>query len=465
MNAYRRSVAFLESFINYEQHRGRMTYTTRALHIRRFEHFLRRIGSPHRATPCIHIAGTKGKGSTAALLHAIAVEAGLKAGLYTSPHLESYCERIRIGRHAVSEDDFAAAVLSLQRRIESSGGRLEPGYRTTFELLTTAAFEMFRDSGVQLAIIETGLGGRLDATNVVLPEAAVITAIGLDHTHILGSTHTAVAREKGGIIKPGRPVVIARQPAGRARAVFDCLCDIARRRGASAVYAPRQVQLVWRQVRTDQRGSPPAGQEALYRLRRSGRDLLLNLPLAGWHQAENLRTVLATVEVLRKRGWSISDEAIVKGVERVSWPGRIEYLRGRPPLILDGAHCPLSAAALADVLRESWPERRPVFLFSLLDDKSPEAVAGPIGRAFPGASVVAFRAPGPRGRPAEQLVAALRSMAFAVRSAASALDALRIARRWAGVDSILVAFGSLYSISPIRKAFQRLTDAGQWQHK
>ncbi|MCX8037059.1 MAG: Mur ligase family protein [Candidatus Sumerlaeia bacterium] len=462
MNAYRQSVAFLESFINYEQHRGRMTYTTRALHIRRFEHFLHRIGSPHLATPCVHIAGTKGKGSTAALLHSVAIAAGLKAGLYTSPHLDSYCERIRIGRHAVSESDFADAVLSLKHRIESSGGRLEPGYRTTFELLTTAAFEMFRDCGVQLAVIETGLGGRLDATNVVLPEAAVITAIGLDHTHILGRTHTAIAREKGGIIKPGRPAVIARQPAGHARAILDCLYDIARRRDASAVYAPRRVRLIERRTSTGHGALSAAGQKVRYRLRSSERDLVLNLPLAGLHQAENLRTVLATVEVLRERGWGIPDTAVRSGVRRVSWPGRIEYLGGRPPLILDGAHCPLSAAALADALRESWPEHRPVFLFSLLDDKPVEAVAGPIACAFPGAPVVVFRAPGPRGCPAEILAATLRTIGVVAETADTALDALRKGRRRAAPNSILVAFGSLYSIAPLRKAFQKLTNVGQW---
>ncbi|KPL12191.1 hypothetical protein AMJ85_01670, partial [candidate division BRC1 bacterium SM23_51] len=320
MATYAQSVSFLESFIDYERQRGLMKYGTRALHLRRFGQFLRRIGSPQWAVPIVHIAGTKGKGSTGAILHSIAAEAGLHPGLYTSPHLESYCERIRIGRSPVSKRRFADAVESLRRRLERDHVELESGYRTTFELLTTVAFEIFRDEAVGLGIVETGLGGRLDATNVVLPEVAVITAIGLDHTHLLGTTLGAIAREKAGIVKPGRPVVIARQPRGTTSEVLDAIRAISRRRASRVYYAPRWVQIVSRTERNE-------GQTVRCRMRRSA--IEVPLPLLGRHQAENLRTALTVVEVLRSRGWPIADRAIAMGAERVDWPGRVEWVDGR----------------------------------------------------------------------------------------------------------------------------------------
>jgi dihydrofolate synthase/folylpolyglutamate synthase len=450
MAAYSQAIAFLESFINYELHRGRMKYNTRALHLRRFERFLRSLGSPHRATPFIHVAGTKGKGSTAALLHSIVTEAGFRAGLYTSPHLESYCERIRIGRSPVSERDFAKAVESLRHRLERGGVRLEAGYRTTFELLTTVAFEMFRDAGVELGILETGLGGRLDATNVVSPAVSVITAIGLDHTHLLGTTHAAIAREKAGIIKPGRPVVLARQSRGHAGQVCGVVREICRRRKSPFCYAPRLVQILSRIGRA-------GGQTVRYRLRRSNTEIKVHLPLLGEHQAENMRTALAVVEVLRARGWTINNRAIGLGARNVHWPGRIEWLGGRPPFVLDGAHCPLSVEALVQTLREQCPADRPVFVFSLLDDKPVEATVAPVARAFRGCEIVVFRAPTVRGRPAEALAAPLKEMGFVARAATSPSDALRQAFARASAHTPVVAFGSLYSVAPLKKAYQRLT--------
>ena len=458
MATYSQAVSFLESFINYELQRGRMKYGTRAVHLRRFEQFLRRLGSPHRAVPLVHVAGTKGKGSTAALLHSIASEAGLRAGLYTSPHLESYCERFRVGGSTVSKRRLSSAVESLRHRLEKSGVRLEAGYRTTFELLTTVAFEMFRDDGVELGVIETGLGGRLDATNVALPRLSVITTIGLDHTHLLGMTHGAIAREKAGIIKAGRPVVVARQTPGAANEVLTVIREVCRRRGSPFHYAPRRVQIVSRTAR-------PEGQVVRYRLRRSGGEITVRLPLLGRHQAENLRTALAVVEVLRSQGWTIPDAAVRAGAARVNWPGRIECLGARPPLVLDGSHCPLSVEALVAALSESFPAFRPVFLFSLLDDKPVESVVAAVARAFPGATVVVFRAPTVRGLPADALAGPLRSLGLAVVEASDAARAVRKAVRLAGPDSLVVAFGSLYSIEPLRNAYQRLTTASPPHYK
>lgn len=450
MASYAQAAAFLESFIDYERHRGRMQYGTRTLHLRRFERFLRQIGSPHRAGAVIHVAGTKGKGSTAAILHSITTEAGLRSGLYTSPHLESYCERIQIDRAPVSKRRFAAAVESLRFRLECHGVRLESGYRTTFELLTAIALEIFRDEQVSLGILETGLGGRLDATNVVVPELAVITPIGLDHTHLLGRTFRAIAREKAGIVKANRPVVLAGQVPGAAHDVLAVVRTVCRRRRSPLVYAPRRVEIL---SRTE--GSH--GQTVRCRLRRSAREFVCRLPLLGGHQAQNLCTALAAIELLRARGWTIPDHAIVAGAERVRWPGRIEWLEGNPPLLVDGAHCPLSVGALARTLRDCGAGRRPVFLFSLLDDKPVADTVEPIARVFQGGEMVVFRAPSVRGRPAAGLLAPLRQMGFAVEAARGPAHALARAIARSHGNTLLVAFGSLYSVAPLRKAYRRLT--------
>lgn len=449
MATFAQAVQFLESFIDYERHRGRMKYNTRTLHIRRFGRFLRDIGSPHLAAPVVHLAGTKGKGSTAAILHSIAVEAGLRCGLYTSPHLESYCERIQIDRQPISKGRFARAADSLKRRLEKRGHELEPGYRTTFELLTTMALEVFRDEGVDLTILETGLGGRLDATNAVPSDLAVITAIGLDHTHLLGSTHERIAREKAGIIKPGRPVVVGRQGPGRVRRVLAVIRKVADRRGSRLTYAPRLVRVV-------SNCASPRGQRVCARIAGAGTELEVDLPLPGRHQVDNLQTALATVEMLRRRGWDIPDEAVVGGVARTVWPGRIELIGGCPPLVLDGAHCPLSVEALARTLEDRYPGREPVFVFSMLDDKPVVPTIQPMIRRFPGCRWVVFQAPSVRGCAVDRLDKALRDVGMVPASARNPSGALRKARGLAGPSGLIVAFGSLYSEAPLRKAHQRL---------
>jgi len=450
MASYREAVAFLESFVNYERNRGLMKYNTRSLHLRKFERFLRRIGSPQRAYSIVHIAGTKGKGSTAAVLHSIAVEAGIRSGLYTSPHLESYCERVRVDRKPISKRHFAEAVESLRGRLAADADRLETTYRTTFELLTALAFEVFRDEGVGLAIVETGLGGRLDATNVVSPEVSVITPVGLDHTHLLGTTPRAVAREKAGIVKPGRPVVVARQPRGSAGEILEVVGKVCRKRSSPLLYAPHLVEIA------DRRGAE-GGQVVRLRWKRRPGGVEVFLPLLGPHQAENLRTALAVVEVLRRAGWAIGDEAIARGVSRVSWPGRVELLDGEVPLLLDGAHCELSAGALAETLCDRFSAMRPVFLFSLLAGKPVERVVRPIARVFRAGRFIVFRAPGPRGCRAAELVGPLKSLGLEVETARGPLGALRRALNPASRGTLLVAFGTLYSVEPLRKAYRKLT--------
>ena len=208
---YTEALAFIEGFIDYEKVRKGVQYDTQHFHLERFAEFLDRLGNPQNSYRTIHIAGTKGKGSTAAMLHTMLHAADIRTGMYTSPHLTSYCERVSIDTQPIAEQAFADAMSRVKDCWESADSKAEQNYRTTFELLTAAAFCAFEAAGAEWCVLETGLGGRLDATNIVRPTATVITRIGLDHIEILGPDIEHIAAEKAGIIKPGQPTILAHQ--------------------------------------------------------------------------------------------------------------------------------------------------------------------------------------------------------------------------------------------------------------
>ena len=250
---YRQAVEFLEGFIDYEKDRSSLVYNTQQLHLERFRQFLDHLGSPDREFRAIHLAGSKGKGSTAALLHAVLSLSGARCGMYSSPHLASYCERIRISDGSaaavdsgqISEAEFGRAMARVREGIESFPHDPERSYRTAFELLTAAAFVAFAEAGVEWALIETGLGGRLDATNVIEPALVVITAIGRDHAEVLGHTIEEIAAEKCGIIKPNTPVILAPQPAGQSDAIHRVVRETCARQHAPLHLAAEEWELAF----------------------------------------------------------------------------------------------------------------------------------------------------------------------------------------------------------------------------
>ena len=300
------------------------------------------LGNPQDAFPAIHIAGTNGKGSVAAFLASILRSAGYRTGLYTSPHLARVNERFQIDGRMISDRELARLV----RRVRAAAGTLRP---TEFEFLTAVAFAWFRERRVEAAVIETGLGGRLDATNVIRrPLLTVITNVGRDHTDWLGSSIPSIAREKAGIIKPGVPVV-----TGATGAALSVVRQTARRRGAPL-------------VRIGSR------EERLLRRR------LPRLPLRGAHQRRNAAIAFSAAELLAKRGGSVEKLAIIRGLRTASWPGRLERFIvrgpfGRRTVWLDGAHNPPGAAALAAFLRASGLRGLSV-LFGVLKDKDAAAM-------------------------------------------------------------------------------------------
>lgn len=305
---------------------------------------LERLGEPQRKFPSIHIAGTNGKGSVAAMLHAMLVAGGHRVGLYTSPHLVRFTERIRVGDREISEQE----VVELANELRSVTAGID---LTFFELGTVMAFVHFARCGVDVAVVEVGLGGRLDATNVIDPLVSVITTIGLDHTEFLGDSLEAIAVEKAGIIKSGKPVIIGRLPHAAAAVVR----RIAEERNASLLALDRDFE-----VTADERGIAFSG---------PGMSVsALRLGLGGGYQLDNLATALAVLTQLPPT-LAVSESALRDGLAAVRWPGRFERIDGDPLIILDGAHNLEGMRTLARELRDIAAERPVRVLFAVMRDK------------------------------------------------------------------------------------------------
>jgi dihydrofolate synthase/folylpolyglutamate synthase len=383
------------------------------------------LGEPQRAFAAIHVAGTNGKGSVAAMLDAVLRGTGFRVGLYTSPHLIRFNERIRVGGVAVTDE----ALADLFDAVETAGAGAPKA--TFFEFTTAMAFEHFRRERVQLAVIETGLGGRLDATNVVLPLLSVITRIGLDHQAHLGDTVAAIAAEKAGIIKEGRPVICGAMP-DEAREVVRRL---AMERHAPWVDAAEAVSV--RRV-----AQSLSGQKV--RIGTENADYgTVTLRLLGRHQLENVATAMAALETIAEVGHLALEPAIVKaGLTAARWPGRLEVLSEAPPVILDGAHNPDAARVLAAALKELFRHRPVALVWGMCSDKDALGFSGELGGLVRMCWPVALATE--RTRTQAELGNIARSRGWEVRLAALP-EALAQAERWAREqDGVVCIAGSLY---------------------
>lgn len=393
---------------------------------------LAELGHPERAFPCVHVAGTNGKGSVCAMVESVLRAAGFRTGLYTSPHLVRFNERIRVNGRSIGDADLAA----LLARVEPAAERIErqpttPRPCTFFELTTAMAFEHFRAEQVDIAVIEVGMGGQWDATNVIVPVAAAICDIDFDHMQYLGSTIEAIAGEKAGIIKPGRPVVAGiRRP--EAAAVVE---QEARSKGAPLTRAPeavaiRRTALDWRgqrlHIETPERRLPP-----------------IRLPLLGDHQLWNTAIAVALLERFSEAaGVEIPETAWRAGLESVQWPARLQVLSENPPTLLDGGHNPSAGRALADALRALAP-RQPVGLIAgLLADKDHAGFFRALAPAVERAWIVPVSSE--RAAPTAALAAAARAAGISAEEA-TLPTARRAADEWARAKSGVVCIaGSLY---------------------
>lgn len=401
------------------------------LGLHNMERAMRTLGRPHEGFPAVLVAGSKGKGSFCALLESILLAAGHRVGLCTSPHLVSVRERIRVGGRPIGPAAFGRLVADMRSSLGESGPPL-----TYFEWITAMAICHFRDRGVSLALMEVGLGGRLDATNIVPAGIAVVTALEKEHTEFLGSTLGEIAREKGGVIGPGG-VLLSGVSSPTARRE---LSRIARERSAEARWLDRETS--WRVTGHTLRGVKmdfKAGGEEYRGLR---------LGLLGRHQARNAALVLMAVRELRSRGFTVGRSHVRAGLARAVWPGRCDYRPGRPAFFLDGAHTPSSARALVETLEELFPGRRRVIVFGVLSDKR----AGLLARIlFPGSrKVVLVRPPEERGEAPREVLrrvpARWRGLCTEAQSVGAAVEQ---AKREAGPGGLVVVTGSLFLVGAV----------------
>jgi dihydrofolate synthase/folylpolyglutamate synthase len=401
-----------------------------------------RLGRPDRAYPVVHIAGTNGKGSTAAFLEAILREAGFRTGLNTSPHLERINERIRINAEEVSDEVFAETFTRVQGVIEelmASGGlRAHPTY---FECVTALAFEVFAKERVEFAIVEVGLGGRLDATNIVRPQVSVITRIDFDHENYLGHSLREIAREKAGIVKERVPVVSAAQ-----------LPEVREVLRAKAEELHCRIVDIGKEFDVEEARVEEGCVRAVAREIGTGKGFVLAPRLPGRYQFENALNAVACVRLLQERGYRIANKNIEEGIRSAEWPGRLEKLQAGPDVYLDGAHNPGAARELARFLAENFGERRVFMIFGSLRDKSLDEVAGML---FPRASEVIFTQPGtPRAVSAKQLAEMAGHHAARYTVIADAEEALESALSKARPDDAVFVTGSLYLVGQLRHAWK-----------
>lgn len=433
---YLESIAYLHSLTDYEVKRVRR-YTPEAFSLSRIERLLDALGNPHRRFQSVHIAGTKGKGSTAAMVESCLRAAGYRTGLYTSPHLHTFRERIRVAGDEIERDEVVALVEELRPLVDR-----RPDL-TTFEVITAMGFLYFARSDVELAVVEVGLGGRLDATNVLRPEVAVITSISLDHTYLLGDTLGEIAREKGGIIKPGIPTVSAPQRAEAIQAI-------------EAISRSRDARLIEIRRDWDFDAGPADQQGQTFTVRRvtdggSPLDGEYWIPLLGRHQLENAATAVATLNLLREAGLDVPVQAVEKGLREVQWPGRLEILSQDPLVVVDCAHNPYSARTLRQALEEWFPDRGWVMIYGASADKD---IAGMLEALLPISDyTIVTRADHPRAMAPIELADIVADVGGGAEVSLNVRKSLDRALAMMDPDNGLLATGSIFLVADLREAW------------
>ena len=444
--AYIQAEEFLLSLVNYEKQPPPMCADTEGWHLREFSRMLAGMGHPERAFPILHVAGTKGKGSTTRFLSTLLMAQGYKrVGSFTSPHIEWFRERIALNNQPVSEAAFVDALEAARAVLPQHPGE---GFRTTFEVLTAMALDSFRRERCDAVALETGMGGRLDCTNVAVARLALITAIGFDHQKVLGKTLGQIAREKAGIIKPGTGVaLVGPQPLGRMRLVG----RVAREQAAAAgvpleIYDARRDPI--RRVQASQHGfelDVAVGGKVLRRV---------PFPMLGSHQLDNLRAALMALEAFaRLEGRAVDPKGVRRGIEACRVPGRLEVARWESPVLLDGAHCPLSARAAAQACAEHFPGRDMILVLGMMADKKIEAILSNLRRFGGAAQVFAYTAPSPRACPEETLARLARRHFPWVEKCGTMEKALEhaLAAQSRRPGALVLCTGTFYGIAQARR--------------
>ncbi len=437
MTTYSEALDFLNQFINYERSMPN-AYSPDTLNLDRVNALLDRLGRPDRAFRSIHIAGTKGKGSTAAMIESIVRAAGYRTGLYTSPHLHSFRERMRINGELISQADFVKAYEMVQVHVNEVKGL------TWFEVVTAIAFQAFADARINVGIIEVGLGGRFDATNVITPIVSVITSLSMDHMKLLGDTLEQISFEKAGIIKPGVPIVTASQRFMAMRVIE----RMAKEREAQVIGVDKQVTYKITATSLDGQDFVFSSNDTNYPFP----SIEAHIPLLGTHQVINATTAITAVRVAREQGLSIDDEAIKRGLAQVKWPGRLEILSREPLLIVDGAHNGDSAEKLVFTLREIFGDKKWTLIIGISADKDIPTILASLTSIAQ--RVIVTRARSIRAADLDSLADQVRHYNIEPSIANDVASAIELALK--DNDPILVT-GSLFTVADAREVWFRKT--------
>jgi dihydrofolate synthase/folylpolyglutamate synthase len=436
--AYAQSLAYLYSLTDYEK-QGAYVYVPERFDLRRMHRLLEALRNPHHRFSSLHIAGTKGKGSVAAMSERILRESGYHTGLFTSPHLHTFRERIRVDGQLMPEGMVVQGLDLLQSLAPSIPGL------TTFELITALGFWYFDQRSIDIAVVEVGLGGRLDATNVVVPMAAVITSLSYDHTAILGTSLADIAREKGGIIKRGVPVVSSPQP----KEALDVIEQICGERDTALTLVGRDWQWCAGHAAWDGQSfcAWPCNQTSFGACRE------FRIPLLGRHQLVNATTVLAAVEQLQAQGLHIDPANVKEGLHSVEWPGRLEVLDQRPWVIVDGAHNAASAQELRWALENIYPHERLYLIFATYRDKD---VPGMLEALLPIThEVIVTQFDSPRSASVPELEDRIRGMGIGACGVETVHLALDRASQRASPEDLICVTGSVRFAGEARMAWAR----------
>ena len=406
------AIAYIENY----------TWSTTRLGLGRTKELLQKLGDPQKRLKFVHVAGSNGKGSTCAMLERILRAAGYRTGLYTSPYIQEFCERMRVN----GENIPGEALARLTERVKAIADAMDD-HPSQFELVTAIAMQYFLEAGCEIVVLEVGMGGALDSTNAIdAPEVAVITNLALEHTEYLGHTLAEIAATKGGIIKRGCSVV-AYPNAPEVTAVLERICR------------EQDAPLTWADFDAIRPVADSLGGQIFDYVNQAS----LHIPLLGAHQLKNAAMALTVIDALRKRGWKITEEAVRRGLASVKWPARFEVLHRSPLFLLDGGHNPQCAEALAGCVEKYLPGLKPVFLMGVLADKDFDAMLETVLRL--GRKFICLTPENPRALSADALCEAIRAKGGEAEAAQDIPDGIRLAL---DTGAPVVAFGSLYLAGP-----------------
>ncbi len=470
---YRSALAYLFGRIDYERNR-QMPFRCRQLRLDRMRRLLALLDNPQHGLPVVHIAGTKGKGSTAAMIAAVLDAAGYRTGLYTSPHLDRIEERFVVAGRACTERELTDLVASVEPAVAKMDGEGQDAGESTsptyFEIATAAALLFFRRRDVQCAVLEVGLGGRLDSTNLCEPIVTAITSISLDHTHQLGNTLSAIASEKAGIIKVGIPIITGVRQSEPRRIIE----RTARNRRAPLLAVGRDFHFRY-MANVDSEGSFEQSDQAAWT--DNGLDYdeqvdgtavkmaRIRLRLLGRHQAANAAVALATLHQLRRDGWDIPESAMRGGLSEATCPARVETIVGRPTVVMDTAHNVASIRALLDVLHERFPSSQRVLVFAASKDKDVPAMLAQLLPHFEHIILTRY-VTNPRAMPPQHLADITKSLQLAAQATPARIHvridpsaAWQCAQRVASPNHLICVTGSFFLAAEVRKQITQSTPA------